>query len=244
MSKNPYIIKGRHSIEEAFEAGKPLQKVYIKKGRSERDGRLISRLREMQVPISEIPPQAFRKLGADAADGMVAETAPVEYFRSGEVVQRLFEEGKTPRLVVLDGITDVRNFGAIARSALGFGFHALVIPGHETALVTADSLKTSAGALHHIPVCREMHFIKAVEELALLGITLTACTEKAGKLLQDTDLTGPCALILGSEEKGISKEVRTLCHHEARIPMTGPVGSLNVSVAAGVSFYEVVRQSR
>lgn len=241
MSKTQYL-HGRHSIEEALSSGKPIQRVWFKKGRAAKERSLITKLSSLQVPFSEVPLQAFRKTGARAEDAMAAETAPVEYHRCSEMVQQLFEQGITPRIAVLDGITDVRNFGAIARSALAFGFHTLVIPAHKSAMVTADALKTSAGALNHIPVCRELNFKKSIQDLAWQGLTLTACTEKVQKQLYDTDLTGPSAIVLGSEEQGISKEIRALCHQEAQIPLTGPLNSLNVSVAAGIAFYEVTRQ--
>jgi 23S rRNA (guanosine2251-2'-O)-methyltransferase len=154
----------------------------------------------------------------------------------------IFEKGEDPLLLVLDGISDVRNFGAIVRSAECLGAHAVIIPEKGSARITSDAIKTSAGALHTLPVCREKSILRAAEYLKESGIRVISATEKAEKEARSADFKGPLAIILGSEEKGISRELLSLSDQEIRIPLKGNISSLNVSVAAGILLYEAVRQ--
>lgn len=166
----------------------------------------------------------------------------VEYHRLDHLVPQLFEGGILPFIVVLDGITDVRNFGAIARTCECAGADAIVIPRHGSVSVGGDAIKTSAGALHHIPVCRETSTLSAVRLLKDSGYKVVAVSEKAEINYTTADFTGPVALVLGAEDTGISPEVLRQCDTFVSIPMFGNISSLNVSVAAGVLIYEVVRQ--
>ncbi len=154
----------------------------------------------------------------------------------------LYEEGKNPLIIVLDGVTDIRNFGAIARTANCAGANALVIPSHNSVSITADAIKTSAGALFHIPVCREKNTIDAVKILKENGYKIVAATEKGARCYTEVDMTVPIAIVMGAEETGISEEVLRISDDLAAIPIIGQIGSLNVSVAAGIMMYEAVRQ--
>ena len=154
----------------------------------------------------------------------------------------IFEKGEDPLIIALDGVSDVRNFGAIVRTAECLGAHAIIIPEKGSARITADAVKTSAGALHSFPVCREKSIVRSMEYLKESGLKLICAAEKSGKMASETSLTGPAVLILGSEDKGISRELVSLSDHQIRIPMTGTIGSLNVSVAAGILLYEIIRQ--
>ena len=154
----------------------------------------------------------------------------------------IFEKGEDPLIIALDGVSDVRNFGAIVRTAECLGAHAIMIPEKGSARITADAIKTSAGALHSFPVCREKSIVRAVEYLKESGLRIICAAEKNGDLASVADLTGPSVLILGSEDKGVSRELNALSDLQIKIPMTGTIGSLNVSVAAGILLYEILRQ--
>ena len=154
----------------------------------------------------------------------------------------VFEKGEDPLIIALDGVSDVRNFGAIVRTAECLGAHAIIIPEKGSARITADAVKTSAGALHSFPVCREKSIVRSIEFLKESGLKVICAAEKSGILASEAPLTGPSVLILGSEDKGISRELIGLSDHQVKIPMTGSIGSLNVSVAAGIFLYEMVRQ--
>jgi 23S rRNA (guanosine2251-2'-O)-methyltransferase len=154
----------------------------------------------------------------------------------------IFEKGEDPLIIALDGVSDVRNFGAIVRSADCLGAHAVLIPEKGSARITADAIKTSAGALHTFPVCREKSIVNSIEYLKESGLKVITATEKAGVDISKLTLKGPAVLIMGAEDKGISRELISLSDHQVRITMTGNIGSLNVSVAAGILLYEIVRQ--
>jgi 23S rRNA (guanosine2251-2'-O)-methyltransferase len=154
----------------------------------------------------------------------------------------IFEKGEEPLIVALDGVSDVRNFGAIVRSAGCLGAHAVIIPEKGSARIGSDAVKTSAGALHTVPVCREKSIVRSIGYLKDSGLKVICAVEKSGDPAAGTNLTGPAVLILGSEDKGISRELTALADHIVKIPMTGSIGSLNVSVAAGILIYEIVRQ--
>jgi len=168
--------------------------------------------------------------------------SPVSYYRLDEIVPRIYEEGRVPFIMVLDGVTDTRNFGAIARTAECAGVDTIVIPERNSVSVNADAVKTSAGALLHIPVCRETSVKDAVRFLKESGLSIIAATEKGAEDYTHCDFTVPCAIVLGAEDTGISPDVLRQCDNLARIPILGNIGSLNVSVAGGVLMYEAVRQ--
>jgi 23S rRNA (guanosine2251-2'-O)-methyltransferase len=166
----------------------------------------------------------------------------VQYASLENIIDKTYSEGKEPFLIILDRITDVRNFGAIARTAECAGIDAIVVGEKGNAPITGDAMKTSAGALSHLPVCRESDLKKTLRFLKDNGIQIVACTEKAENSIYQVDLNGPIALILGSEEDGISNQLIKDADYLAKIPMSGNIASLNVSVAAGICIYEVIRQ--
>jgi 23S rRNA (guanosine2251-2'-O)-methyltransferase len=174
--------------------------------------------------------------------GVLAWLSVIEYQHIENLLPVIFEKGEDPLIIVLDGVSDVRNFGAIVRTAECLGAHAIVIPEKGSARITADAVKTSAGALHIFPVCREKSVVRAVEYLKDSGLRVVCAAEKSGTIASVTNLTGPSVLVLGSEDKGISRELTSMADQIIRIPMKGSIGSLNVSVAAGILLYEIARQ--
>ena len=241
--ENSDIIFGLRPVIEAVEAGRTIDKILLKK---DLNGELAVRLchlaREYMIPVQRVPVERLGKYTRKNHQGVVAFAAAVEYHRLGQLVPTLFEDGALPFILVLDGITDVRNFGAIARTAECCGVNAIVIPERGSVGVGADAVKTSAGALLHIPVCRERSTVAGVRYLKESGCSVVAVTEKSSHNYTEGDYTGPIALVMGVEDTGISPDVLALSDSRAAIPMFGAIGSLNVSVAAGVMMYEVVRQ--
>lgn len=242
MQQSDYIF-GIRAVMEAIQAGREIDKVLIKKElRGDLIAELIDMLKEHHVPVKRVPLQTIDRITRKNHQGVVAVLCAVTYHRLDYLVPQLYEEGRLPFIIVLDGITDVRNFGAIARTAECVGADAIVIPERGSVSVGADAIKTSAGALHHIPVCRSHSTAIAVKFLKENGYKIVAVTEKTDINYTTIDYTGPIALVMGAEDVGISAEVIKLADAKASIPMFGEIGSLNVSVAAGVMMYEVVRQ--
>jgi 23S rRNA (guanosine2251-2'-O)-methyltransferase len=241
--QNPQAIYGIQAVLEALGSGVELNKVLLQKDlRSPQIDTIISLCKRQKVPYQQVPRESSIFPAGKNHQGVAAYVSPVTYHKLEDVLPRLFEEGKVPFILLLDRITDVRNFGAIARSAFCGGVHAIVIPESGAAQVSDDAIKTSAGALLKIPVCRERNMKSTMELLNQSGVTTVACTEKANKDLPFVDLTGPVAVIMGSEEDGISNDVLRRCSVLAKIPLDMGVASLNVSVAAGIAVYETVRQ--
>ena len=242
MERNEFIF-GIRAVMEAIEAGKQIDKIFIKKDLSgELATELLELVRRHRIVTQRVPVQRIDKITRKNHQGVVAILSAITYHRLDHLVPALYEDGVLPFIVVLDGITDVRNFGAIARTCECAGVDAIVIPEHGSVSVQADAVKTSAGALLHMPVCRERNTVSAVRLLKDSGYKVVAVTEKADINHTLTDYTCPVALVMGSEDTGISDEVIKLCDTFVSIPMFGHIGSLNVSVAAGVLMYEVVRQ--
>jgi 23S rRNA (guanosine2251-2'-O)-methyltransferase len=237
------LIYGIHPVAEALKAGKEFDRVFIHRGaRGEGILQLKKDLKDNGIAWVEVPIEKLNKFTRKNHQDVVAFISPISYQPLDEVVPSLFERGVTPLLLVLDRITDVRNFGAIARTAECAGVHAIIIPQRGAASVTSDAIRTSAGALNRIPVCRVRDLRGAALYLRDSGITLAAGTEKATDHYYDADLSVPLAIVMGSEEDGISSEMIRTCDRLLRIPMLGNVGSLNVSVAAGILLFESVRQ--
>lgn len=236
-------IYGIHAISEAIAAGKEINKVIVQRGEA---GpllqSLLKQIRDLSIPTQFVPRESNLFPAGKNHQGILAQLSPVSYHKLENILPGLFEEGKVPFILVLDRVTDVRNFGAIARSAYCGGVHAIVIPDQGSAQVNEDAIKTSAGALHHIPVCREKNMKTTMELLNQSGLLTVGCSEKGAQLLHQLDLTVPVAIIMGNEESGISDDIIKRCGSLARIPMEFGVQSLNVSVAAGIATYEVVRQ--
>lgn len=242
MEKTDYIF-GIRAVAEAIEAGKDIDKILIKKDlHGDLVGELLQLARDNRVLVRRVPGQTIDRITRKNHQGVLAVLSAVTYYRLDHLVPQLYEEGRLPFIIVLDGITDVRNFGAIARTAECVGADAIVIPEHGSVSVGGDAVKTSAGALHHIPVCRERSAALAVKFLRENGYKVVAVSEKSAVNYTTVDYTDPVALVLGAEDVGISPEVLKLTDCSAAIPMFGKIGSLNVSVAAGVMMYEVVRQ--
>ena len=174
--------------------------------------------------------------------GVLAWLALVEFQHISNILPEIFEKGEDPLIIALDGVSDVRNFGAIVRSADCLGAHAIVIPEKGSARITADAIKTSAGALHTFPVCREKSILRSVEYLKESGLKVVCADEKPGETISTVDLKGPILLIMGSEDKGISRELLSIADKKVKIPMSGKINSLNVSVACGILLYEIARQ--
>lgn len=242
MEANDYIY-GIRAIIEAIREGRHIDKLFIKKDlQGELASELFALMREHRIVAQRVPVERLNRITRKNHQGAIAMLAAVEYHNLGNLVTSLFDDGILPFIVVLDGITDVRNFGAIARTAECCGVNGLVIAERGSVSVGGDAVKTSAGALLSLPVCRERNILGAVKFLKESGFNVVAVSEKADYNYTLGDYTVPTALVMGAEDTGISPEVMTQCDTKVSIPMFGHIGSLNVSVAAGVMMYEVVRQ--
>lgn len=237
------IIAGIHPLTEAIHAGKEINKVLIKKGlKSENLTTLFHLLRERRIPFQYVPIEKLNRITNSNHQGVIAFLSIIEYQNIEEVLHRCFEQGRDPFIVVLDHLTDVRNFGAIARTAECAGVDAIVIPSNGSVSVSSDSIKTSAGALNHIPVCRSENLTVTLKYIKNSGLNIIAATEKAEKTYFATDMKGPIALVMGGEDSGIDSSILRLSDELIKIPMLGEVASLNVSVACGIIMYEITRQ--
>lgn len=237
------MIYGTRAVIEALRAGRELERLFVQRGLHN------SLFRELQDELNEhgvhyqlVPREKLDRLTRQNHQGVVAFLSSLEYHQLGLLVPELFRQGKVPLLLILDRITDTRNLGAIARTAEGAGVHALVVPSRGSAMINADAVKTSAGALHHIPVCREDNLKASIDFLKDAGIKVVACSEKTSMEARDGDFTSPLAIIMGSEENGVSHEYLKRCDEVVKLPMYGEVSSYNVSAATAMILYEVMRQ--
>jgi 23S rRNA (guanosine2251-2'-O)-methyltransferase len=238
------MIYGTRAVIEAISAGKDIEKVMIQSGlTNDLVKELINHAKNHHIPVAFVPPEKLKRLSTKNHQGVICLLSAVSFASLENIVHAAFSKGKDPFLLILDRITDVRNFGAIARTAECAGIDGIVIGEKGNAPITSDAMKTSAGALNHVPVCREKDLKKTIHMLRESGIRIIACTEKTSQNLYDIAMTGPLALILGSEEDGISEALLREADELARIPLKGKINSLNVSVAAGVAVYEVLRQN-
>ena len=241
--KNDELIFGIRTIIEAINSEKEIEKVLIKKGLSgDLFKELFDLIRVHAIPFQYVPLEKINRITRKNHQGVVAFVSPIGFHDLENLLPTLFEEGKDPLILVLDQVTDVRNFGAIVRTAECAGVHAVVIPEKGSARINADAVKTSAGALHLVPVCRTNDLKKSLKFLQESGLKLVAATEKANLNYTETDLSGPVAMIMGSEEYGINKSILKMTNAQLQIPLMGKIESLNVSVATGLLVYEVVRQ--
>ena len=240
MTEN--LVFGIRPVVEAIEAGKQIEKLYIRKGA---EGQLMTELRDLclrhRIRTQEVPVEKLNRLTRGNHQGVVAQISPIGYVELNDILERVPED-ETPLIVLFDGVTDVRNFGAIARSAECAGAHGLIVPLKNAAPVNSEAIRSSAGALTAIPVCRVGSIRNTLKALQAEGYQVVGATEKSRKLLYDADLRRPTALVMGAEETGISKEVLKLCDEQLAIPLIGHIESLNVSAAAAVMLFEVVRQ--
>ncbi|MCH5239553.1 MAG: 23S rRNA (guanosine(2251)-2'-O)-methyltransferase RlmB [Muribaculaceae bacterium] len=242
MDRSDYVY-GIRPVIEAIEAAKSIDKILIKR---DINGDLIRdvfiKAKEYDIPVQRVPIEKLNRITMKNHQGVIAIISPVRYHNLDNLIAGLYESGKTPLGIVLDGVTDARNFGAIARSAECAGADFIIIPEKGSASVTSDSVRSSAGALFHIPVCREKDLSDVVKKLHDNGFNVVGASEKGAENYTLVDFTVPTAIIMGSEETGISSDIIRKCDNLASIPILGKVGSLNVSVACGVMLYEAVRQ--
>lgn len=237
------MIFGVRAVIEAIEAGKDIDKILVKRDiQSDLSKELFAALKGKFIPVQRVPVEKINRITRKNHQGVVAFIAAVTYQRTEDIVPTLFEEGKTPLLVMLDGVTDVRNFGAIARTCECAGVDAVIIPAKNSASVNADAMKTSAGALHTLPVCREQSLTATIKYLRDSGFKIIAATEKGDYDYTRADYTAPTCIIMGAEDTGIPYDHLSLCDEWVKIPLMGHIASLNVSVAAGILIYEAVRQ--
>ena len=242
IDKNEMIF-GVRAVIEAIQAGKEIDKVLVKKDiQSDLSRDLFAALKGSSIPVQRVPVERLNRITRKNHQGVVAYISAVVYQHVEDLVPYLFEQGKTPFFVMLDGITDVRNFGAIARTCECAAVDAVIIPAKNSVTVNADAVKTSAGALHTLPVCREQSLTDTLKYLKECGFRLIAATEKGDYDYTRGEYTGPLCLIMGAEDKGVAYEHLALCYEWVKIPMLGTIESLNVSVAAGILIYEVVKQ--
>lgn len=241
--KQEYIF-GIRAVMEAIQQGKEIDKVMLKQGtRGELFQSLFALIRENNIPFQYVPDEVFKPVADRNHQGVLAEVSPVAYQDLNEVLDAVEAKGEVPFILILDRITDVRNFGAIARSAACAGVHAIVIPNKNSAKISSDAIKTSAGALYHIPVCRILNLKKLVRELKFdRKVYVYAATEKATELYTGADMTLPLAIVMGAEDKGIDEGILNIVNQQIKIPLKGEIESLNVSAAAAVMLFEVVRQ--
>lgn len=241
QEKNRDILAGIHQVIEAMAAGRQIEKILVMRDhKADRLEELYDQARRARIPVQKVPGVALDRV-AERHQGVVAYVAPFNYVRLSAALDKMEADDVEPFVVMLDGVTDVRNAGGIARSAEAAGAHALVVPMLGTAQLGSEALRASAGALQHLMVCREASLVKGVEYMQKQGIKVIAVSERGNKELYWADLSGPIAIVLGSEEDGISAEIMGQADMTVKIPMIGKVGSLNVGNAAAIAFFEVVR---
>ena len=238
------MIFGLRPVMEAIDAGREISKVLLRKGLdSDTYRELVVLLRQNDIPSQTVPVEKLNRVTRKNHQGVIAFVSPVEYSRIENLIPSLFEKGENPFIVVCEGITDTRNIGAIARSAECAGAHAILLPAKGTAMISADAVKTSAGALNHLAICRTDNLKSTIIFLKNSGLKIIATTEKARDIYYQTDLSGPAALMLGAEDTGLPPEYLRLADVTVKIPVKGQVSSLNVSAAAAVLMYEMLKQN-
>lgn len=237
------MIFGVRSVIEAIQSGKEIDKILLRRDMTnELTRELFQAMVGKEVPTQKVPVEKLNKITAKNHQGVIAFISPVTFQRIEDIIPGIYEEGRMPFIVVLDGITDVRNFGAIARTCECAGVDAIVIPFKGGAALNADAVKTSAGALMTLPVCREHNLGNALKYIRSSGIKLVAASEKGTQKYTEPNYTEPICIVLGSEDEGIAPEHLRLCDEMVHIPLLGKIASLNVSVASGVLLYEVLNQ--
>jgi 23S rRNA (guanosine2251-2'-O)-methyltransferase len=243
--KKEQMVFGIRPVLEALEAGKEIDKIMLQKGlRGELFRELLDIAGQLDIPLQRVPLDRLHRITRKNHQGVVAFISQIPYHRLEQVMPGIYEEGRVPLILVLDHITDVRNFGAIARSAECAGVDVIVIPSRGSAAINEDAIKTSAGALHNIPVCRSGSLAESVNFLRESGLKVVAATEKGNVDYDREDLAVPLAVILGSEDQGVSGQLLEMSDSLLRIPHAGKIASLNVSVAAGILLFEALRQRR
>ncbi|HLN19974.1 MAG TPA: 23S rRNA (guanosine(2251)-2'-O)-methyltransferase RlmB [Bacteroidales bacterium] len=243
MEKEKDVIFGLRPVIEAIKAGKQIDRLLVRQGlQGQLYHELMIEVRKNEIPYQIVPVERIEIVTRKNHQGVLAWLSLVEYEHVANILPMIYDKGEDPLFIALDGVSDVRNFGAIVRTSECLGAHAIIIPEKGSARITSDAIKTSAGALHSFPVCREKSIVRAVEYLKESGVQIVCADEKSGTPASSLKLDGPVAVIMGSEDKGISRELLALADQKVRIPMKGNIGSLNVSVAAGILLYEIIRQ--
>jgi 23S rRNA (guanosine2251-2'-O)-methyltransferase len=243
MQKETDFIFGLRPVIEAIRAGKQLDRLLVRQGlQGGLYHELMTEVRKHGIVYQVVPAERIDLVTRKNHQGVLAWLSLIEYQNIANILPQVFEQGEDPLIMILDGISDVRNFGAIVRSAECFGCHAVVIPEKGSARITADAVKTSAGALNSFPVCREKSLLKTAEFLRESGLRIICTGEKGSRLISKSDLKGPLVLIMGSEDRGVSHELASMAENVVKIQLEGTIESLNVSVAAGIMLYEIQRQ--
>ena len=241
--KETDFIFGIHPIIEAIKAGKTIDKIFIQKGlHNDLFSELWELVRRQRINYKHVPLEKLNRITKKNHQGVLAFISPIHFHNIENILPAIYEEGRNPLILILDRITDVRNFGAITRTAECAGVNAILIPEKNSAAINSDAVKTSSGALHNIAVCRTWNLKLSIEFLKNSGVKIISCTEKASSNIYEVNYNQPIAIIMGSEEDGISTEVLKLSDQTVKIPMKGKINSLNVSVATGVILYEIIRQ--
>jgi len=245
MERENKIIFGIRAVIEALNAGKEIEKALVRKGSgSDLFREMVKKLREHNVHFQYVPQEKLNRTTKKNHQGVIAFLSEISYSDLSMVLPGIYESGEIPLILILDRVSDVRNFGAIARTAICAGVHAIVIPLRGSAMINADAVKTSAGALHSLPVCRFENLLDAVRLLKDSGLHIFAASEKSSALYYEADFNLPAAIIMGAEDKGILSELLNASDAPISIPMKGAISSLNVSVAAGIILFEVLRQRK
>ena len=239
------FIFGTRAVLEAIHAARDIDKILVQKdANNDLIKELLKESKQAGIPVVRVPEGKLNRITRKNHQGVIAHLSSISYASLDNVIDNCYAVGKSPLLLVLDQVTDVRNFGAIARTAECAGVDAIVIPEKGSAQINAEAVKTSAGALNFIPVARVKNLFFACRDLQKMGLSLVAITEKSEKEMYEADFSAPAALILGSEESGISPEILQIADDKVKIPMSGNIDSLNVSVSAGVAIYEAIRQRK
>jgi 23S rRNA (guanosine2251-2'-O)-methyltransferase len=242
VNKEDFIF-GTRAVQEAVLANKPIDKVLFRKGlNNELFQQLYAEIKRKEIPFQFVPPEKINRITRKNHQGVLALLSPVDFQKIEDILPRVYEQGKNPLIVFLDQVTDVRNFGAIVRTAECAGVDAVVIPERGFARISGDAVKTSAGALFTVPVCRVKDLGATLDFVKNSGLKVVAATEKTDRLYTETNMTSPLAVVLGSEEKGISPGILKQCDVLTKIPLMGRIQSLNVAVACSIILYEAVRQ--
>ncbi len=240
--KNTLVV-GRTAVLEALQKGRQLDKIYLD---TKAGGEVVAKIKQLastkHIPVSYVPVAKLNSFNIEEHEGCVAQLSKINYVALEEQLSFLMDTGEAPLLLILDGITDIRNIGGIARTAYCCGVHALVIPDKGVGALNEDAILTSAGALEKLTVCRVGSLMKAVDEMHLHGIKVYASDMEAAQSIATTDFKEPCAIIMGSEEKGVYPALMKICDGVIKIPMRGGFESLNVSVATGMILYEAMKQ--
>jgi 23S rRNA (guanosine2251-2'-O)-methyltransferase len=240
---NKDFVFGIRSVIEAIRFGKDVDKVLVKRGlNGELFKELQSILKEYNIFVQYVPEEKLNRITKKNHQGVIALMSPVTFYEIENIVAEIFEKGDNPFIIALDEVTDVRNFGAIVRTAECAGVNAIIIPEKGSARIGSDAVKTSAGAIHKIPICKVRDLKKGLDYLQLSGVSIFGATEKASENYYEKDFDKPVCIVMGAEDKGLSNDVIRMCEHLIKIPILGDIQSLNVSVAASVLMYDVVRQ--